>query len=78
MFYHFIFLSSLTTNPFNEINRYIYIKKQPSHNSWAVLYQRRQCLFAYFKASFKAFPALNAGYLLASISIVSPVCKLRP
>ena len=32
----------------------------------------------YFKASFKAFPALKAGYLLASISIVSPVCKLRP
>ena len=33
---------------------------------------------AYLTASFKALPGLNAGTLLAAISISLPVCGLRP
>ena len=32
----------------------------------------------YFTASLRALPGLNAGTLLAGISISSPVCGLRP
>ena len=32
----------------------------------------------YFTASLSALPGLNAGTLLAAISISSPVCGLRP
>lgn len=32
----------------------------------------------YLTASFNALPGLNAGTLLAAISISSPVCGLRP
>ncbi len=32
----------------------------------------------YLTASFNALPGLNAGTLLAGISISSPVCGLRP
>jgi hypothetical protein len=32
----------------------------------------------YLTASLRAFPGLNAGTLLAAISISSPVCGLRP
>ena len=49
------------------------MKKKTTHQKLSF-----QSSINYFKASFKAFPALKAGYLLASISIVSPVCKLRP
>ncbi len=39
-----------------------------------------QALFqlSYLTASFNALPGLNAGTLLAGISISSPVCGLRP
>ena len=33
---------------------------------------------SYLTASFNALPGLNAGTLLAGISISSPVCGLRP
>lgn len=32
----------------------------------------------YWMASFSALPGLNAGTFAAAISIVSPVCRLRP
>ena len=35
-------------------------------------------IFFYWMASFNTFPGLNAGTFAAAISIVSPVCGLRP
>ena len=43
-----------------------------------IVHRAAEMILFYWMASFRPFPGLNAGPFAAAISIVSPVCGLRP